>query len=292
MRRCAQRPDDATSCAQPACVRAQVPLLYWLGGVTLLFSWYVQNLALVKIYRRPKALDHHVAERSRHFLCLLLGLHVCTSTAFYTRQAYVTGSHWDTEAMEPFTLSFLACLAYLLFELASGDMMREAVRLRDGPGGLHAPPHLAACPCGALPYLPGQTCSPTPLTSPPPLLRCASAAARPIARAAPTASSRRCSTRPLPSTRRRTSRSTAAPRRACRPPPRSRCGPASAESSSGAMSYDLATSPASAARAPPRRPQTPLPAGARAPLNGPAAGARAAWRARRATALRRKRRGQ
>ena len=49
----------------------------------------------------------------------------------YTRQAYVTGSHWDTEAMEPFTLSFLACLAYLLFELASGDMMREAVRLCD-----------------------------------------------------------------------------------------------------------------------------------------------------------------
>ena len=170
--------------------------------------------------------------------------------------------------------------------------MREAVRLRDGSGGLHAPPHLAACPCGALPYLPGQSCSPTPLTSPPPLLRCASAAAPPIARAAPTASSRRCSTRPLPSTRRRTSRSTAAPRRACRPPPRSRCGPASAESSSGAMSYDLATSPASAARAPPRRPQTPLPAGARAPLNGPAAGARAAWRARRTTALRRKRRGQ
>ena len=114
----------------------------------------MQNLALVKIYRRPKALDHHVAERSRHFLCALLGLHVCTSTAFYTRQAYVTGSHWDAEAMEPFTLSFLACLAYLLFELASGDMMREAVRLRDGPGGLHAPPHLAACPCGALPYLP------------------------------------------------------------------------------------------------------------------------------------------
>jgi hypothetical protein len=131
MRRCAQRPDEATSRAQPACLRPQVPLLYWLGGVTLLFSWYVQNLALVKIYRRPKALDHHVAERSRHFLWLLLGLHVCSSTAFYTRQAYVTGSHWDTEAMEPFTLSFLACLAYLLFELASGDMMREAVRLCD-----------------------------------------------------------------------------------------------------------------------------------------------------------------
>lgn len=102
--------------------------------MTLLFSWYVQNLALVKIYRRPKALDHHVAERSRQFLCMLLGLHVCTSTAFYTRQAYVTGSHWDTEAMEPFTLSFLACLAYLLFELASGDMMREAVRLCDWSG--------------------------------------------------------------------------------------------------------------------------------------------------------------
>ena len=43
MRRCARRPHAATSCAQPACVRRQVPLLYWLGGVTLLFSWYVQS---------------------------------------------------------------------------------------------------------------------------------------------------------------------------------------------------------------------------------------------------------
>ena len=154
-----------------------MPLLYWLGGVTLLFSWYVQNLALVKIYRRPKALDHHVAERSRQFLCLLLGLHVCSSTAFYTRQAYVTGSQWDTEAMEPFTLSFLACLVYLVFELASGDMMREAVRLCNCPATaraycmhpltlLHAlgrasvpaRPHPSPChrPCsGALPQLLG-----------------------------------------------------------------------------------------------------------------------------------------
>ena len=66
----------------------------------------MQNLALVKIYRRPKALDHHVAERSRHFLVVLLGLHVCSSTAFYTRQAYVTGSRLDAASQEPFTLSY------------------------------------------------------------------------------------------------------------------------------------------------------------------------------------------
>ena len=66
-----------------------MPLLYWLGGGTLLFSWYIQNLALVKIYRRPKSLDHHVAERSRSFLCVLLFLHVASSTAFYTRQAHI-----------------------------------------------------------------------------------------------------------------------------------------------------------------------------------------------------------
>ena len=151
------RPDAATVCTQPATLCLQVPLLYWLGGVTLLFSWYVQNLALVKIYRRPKALDHHVAERSRQFLCLLLGLHVCSSTAFYTRQAYVTGSQWDAASQEPFTLSFLACLVYLVFELASGDMMCEAVRLRDGSGLLHPLTLLRYMPLGALPYLLGCT---------------------------------------------------------------------------------------------------------------------------------------
>jgi hypothetical protein len=103
-----------------------VPLLYWLGGGTLLFSWYIQNLALVKIYRRPKSLDHHVAERSRSFLCVLLFLHVASSTAFYTRQAYVTGATWDAEAQLPFTLSFLFLLFYLLLEL----LLRRLVKIR------------------------------------------------------------------------------------------------------------------------------------------------------------------
>ena len=158
--------------------------------------WHVHVLLYL-----PQALDHHVAERSRFFLCVLLGLHVCSSTAFYTRQAcacggvrmacvwrvhgacitcawcvhgvcmallhnllhpagqrgwlgvgwvdkpvatstipaptvthagdyhqaYVTGSEWDAASQEPFTLSFLAYLVFLFFELASGDMMREAV---------------------------------------------------------------------------------------------------------------------------------------------------------------------
>ena len=65
------------------------PLLYFVGGATLLFSWCMQNLMLAKVYKRPRPLDHQAAERSRACLMLLLLLHVCSSTAFYTRQAYV-----------------------------------------------------------------------------------------------------------------------------------------------------------------------------------------------------------
>jgi hypothetical protein len=171
--------------------------------------------------------------------------------------------------------------------------MREAVRLSAAARTSYIPspcctsPHLATRPWARF-----RTCSATPLTLLPSFLRCASAAARPIARAAPIASSRRCSTRPPWPTRRRTSRSTAAPRRACRPPPSSRCGPASAESSSGATSCDLATPPACGARSPSRRRQRPLPAGARALPSGLAADPRAARQARRAVAHRRKRRGR
>ena len=123
-----------------------VPLLYWLGGGTLLFSWYIQNLALVKIYRRPKSLDHHVAERSRSFLCVLLFLHVASSTAFYTRQAYVTGATWDAEAQLPFTLSFLFLLFYLLLEA------------RPRPISPAAP--LACCPSPLLSRRPGPPLRP------------------------------------------------------------------------------------------------------------------------------------
>lgn len=59
-----------------------VPLLYWIGGGTLLLYWFIQNVALVKVYRRPRSLDHRLAERSRGFLLVLLLLHVCSSSAF------------------------------------------------------------------------------------------------------------------------------------------------------------------------------------------------------------------
>jgi hypothetical protein len=50
------------------------PILYWIGGTALLLSATIQKFMLVKVYRKPRALDDDLAERSRTFLqvCVLV----------------------------------------------------------------------------------------------------------------------------------------------------------------------------------------------------------------------------
>ena len=40
------------------------PLLYFVGGFVLLYSFSVEKLALINVYKRPRSLDETAAERS------------------------------------------------------------------------------------------------------------------------------------------------------------------------------------------------------------------------------------
>ena len=97
------------------------PLLYLLGGTALLIGFFVEKLALVSLYRRPRAVDECVAERCRLFLIAISSLHVIMSCLFYSERAYSTGSDWTFVTMRPFTYAFALWTLYLVTELAGGD---------------------------------------------------------------------------------------------------------------------------------------------------------------------------
>mmetsp|Transcript_19510 Transcript_19510/g.64493 ORF Transcript_19510/g.64493 Transcript_19510/m.64493 type:complete len:421 (+) Transcript_19510:216-1478(+) len=62
------------------------PILYFIGGTSLLLSAAVQKFMLIKVYARPSALDDDLAKRSRVFLQALLFLHVTMAPIFYAER--------------------------------------------------------------------------------------------------------------------------------------------------------------------------------------------------------------
>ena len=61
------------------------PILYFVGTAVVATSFAIQKLALVKMYRRPRALDASLAERSRTILSLLLVLKTLAACLFQAR---------------------------------------------------------------------------------------------------------------------------------------------------------------------------------------------------------------
>jgi hypothetical protein len=92
------------------------PILYFACGVSLLWAFFVQKTALVKIYARPRTLDESVAERARDFLSLLAAMHVCTSCLFYVR-AWLSAAGDRANLLHelrPFTTAFVVLLVYYI----------------------------------------------------------------------------------------------------------------------------------------------------------------------------------
>ena len=114
------------------------PLLYLLGGLALLFGFFCEKLALVKMYRRPPSTSEHAAERCRIFLLGLTFMHVCSSCVFFSQQAYVTGSRWDFVEMRPFALAFVLVVGWYLVEatLLRWLLVRNASAEDSGAGNV------------------------------------------------------------------------------------------------------------------------------------------------------------
>ena len=92
------------------------PILYFACGVSLLWAFFVQKTALVKIYARPRTLDEPRAERARDFLSLLAAMHVCTSCLFYVR-AWLSAAGDRANLLHelrPFTTAFVVLLVYYI----------------------------------------------------------------------------------------------------------------------------------------------------------------------------------
>ncbi|EOD31251.1 hypothetical protein EMIHUDRAFT_456391 [Emiliania huxleyi CCMP1516] len=64
------------------------PILYFIGGTSLLLSAAVQKFMLIKVYARPSAHDDDLAKRSRVFLQALLFLHVTMAPIFYAERSH------------------------------------------------------------------------------------------------------------------------------------------------------------------------------------------------------------
>ena len=68
------------------CFGPAAPVLYFIGGISLLLSVTIQKFMLLKVYARPRPLDDALAWRSRGFLQALFFLHVTMAPLFYAER--------------------------------------------------------------------------------------------------------------------------------------------------------------------------------------------------------------
>ncbi len=107
------------------------PLLYFVGTAVVATSFAIQKLALVKMYKRPRALDASLAERSRTVLYLLLVLKTLAACLFQVRQALVAnrvnGSDLDLfEDSVPLIIAILAVAVYGIFDFVVAPCLCHA----------------------------------------------------------------------------------------------------------------------------------------------------------------------
>jgi len=146
------------------------PLLFFIGAAVLGVSFNLQKLALVKFYKRPRAVDAKLAERSRILLVAVLWLKWASACIFLVRQAHVASEasgipvdYWDTV---PLICSFFLLLSYLVYELVAEWCCTPD--LQSNEVGKDREPMLYQQACdevpGFLPYRPDRTVVVKPVT--------------------------------------------------------------------------------------------------------------------------------
>ena len=94
------------------------PLIYFLGSLVLFVSFNIQKAALVKVYKKPRALDSQIASRSRSILYGLLWAKVLAASLFQVRQAFVSAHHSGVEVISTDYLPLLFSFGLLLVPVA------------------------------------------------------------------------------------------------------------------------------------------------------------------------------
>jgi len=112
---------------------AAAPLLYFIGFVTMLFSFVLQKAAFIKLYKRPAEISYNLAERSRVVFKGLIWFHAVFAFLFTFGQAIRT----ETEIVTSYSLAPLVMIgAYeLLMFFVLGRLFGTAVSTEDFSAG-------------------------------------------------------------------------------------------------------------------------------------------------------------